>query len=325
MRPSNPPRQLLFSLLVLASLSCDQSFDPRVASEPLPIIYSVLATDKSQQFVRIYTQYDSSASVPGSEAIEIPITDALVTLNDGANTIVLSDTLLTRPPDPRYQTPIHAYVASGLAPEFGGRYTLQVQSSTVGFATSVVTIPEHPIMYLTNDQILDYPHDHKSEERATVLVYLQPGAKAYILRLIVRYEILGQNGWEQQRHEIPVSFYQRPFKYDQAIYGQLTRLGGILSVIQFYTNEAYRLMLSEVASQTTPNKLVFHSVVLQFVQFDEHLYNYYSIASGFQDRYSLRLDHATYSNISGGTGLFGAYAVDSLEHALPYDFIYNRR
>ena len=85
------------------------------------------------------------------------------------------------------------------------------------------------------------------------------------------------------------------------------------------------MVLSAVAAQTYPTKLVFHSVVLQFVQYEENLYNYYSVVNGFQDRYSIRLDQSTYSNISGGMGLFGAYSVDSLVHTLPYDFVYNRR
>jgi len=66
-------------------------------------------------------------------------------------------------------------------------------------------------------------------------------------------------------------------------------------------------------------------VVLQFIQLDENLYNYYAIVRGFDDPFSLRLDKPNFSNIKNGTGLFASYSVDSLVQVLPYDFGYNRR
>jgi len=317
---------LLFSLAWLTLFSsCDQSFDPRVASEPLPIIYSVLATDRSQQFVRIYTQYDSSSVVPSSKAIEIPITDAIVSLYDESNVTVLSDTTMPRPSDSRYQTPIHAYVTGALKVEHGGRYTLSVQSNAIGYASAGAVVPNQPLIYLNGDEFFDSPFDFSEETKATINVYLQPGAKGYVLRLNLCYDILEQDGWKRKQEEIPVSFKTKPFKYEQALYALVTKVNSVPAVVQTYANANYRLMLGEIAARTSTKKIIFNYVVVQFVQFEENLYNYYNVVSGFRDQFSLRLDQASYSNLSGGTGLFGAYAVDSLVHILPYDFIYNRR
>lgn len=312
-------------LFLTIAIGCEQSFDPRLSSEPLPIVYSIMGTDRSLQFVRVYTQYDSSASVPTSKRIEVPITDAFVSLDDGSNVTTLFDTTMIRPPDPRYQTPIHAYVTSALAVKHGGRFNLRVQSRAIGYASATVVVPNVPLIYLNEAEFFDFPTDFSEETKATINVYLQPGAKGYILRLNLCYDVMEQDGWMRKWQEIPVSFKAKPIKYEQALYAQVTKVSSVPAVVQTYSNASYRLTLGEISARTNPKKIIFNYVVLQFVQYEENLYNYYNIVSGFRDQFSLRLDQASYSNISGGTGLFGAYAVDSLVHVLPYDFIYNRR
>lgn len=51
------------------------------------------------------------------------------------------------------------------------------------------------------------------------------------------------------------------------------------------------------------------------MQAEQYLYSYSSAVRQYRDPRSVRLDEPMYSNINGGVGQFGMYAVDSLVHA----------
>ncbi len=47
------------------------------------------------------------------------------------------------------------------------------------------------------------------------------------------------------------------------------------------------------------------------IEYDKHLSNFYSSTNGYMDFYSIRLDETTYTNISGGIGIFGTSMFNS--------------
>ena len=320
MRPSNRPRLLLFSLLALASVSCDQSFDPRAPFSEIPVVYSVLANDKTTQYVRMYTTYDPNQ--PGA-IVEKPIIDALVTISDGTTTYTLVDTTLQRPDTSRYQTPIHAYAVSGLNVNYGRTFNLQIQSPSVGNLAASFSTPIVHYLSVGTESFLDHPRSSSLTKSITLTARTE--SKGYCIRACLDYEVLEDSTWVQFREEIPVGFKTgQPPSVATALYSPMQRNPGA-NVQQKYNNEAYLILLYHLFNSTQPRKLVFKQVVFLFIQLEEHLYGYYGTVSGFNDPFTTRLDSPNYSNIQNGAGVFGGYMVDSATHVLPTTFELNRR
>jgi hypothetical protein len=82
--------------------------------------------------------------------------------------------------------------------------------------------------------------------------------------------------------------------------------------------DAYRKTVEAVLASAS--SIRFKQDVFLLIQFDEPLYNYYFVANGFKDRSSIRLDEPNYTNLSGGVGIFGSLAVDSIAVPLPERF-----
>jgi hypothetical protein len=320
--PIEPPIARCGGLLFFAlfGVSCDQSFDPRPLGSASPIVYSILATDKPDQYVRVFSTYPPDVHPPGSNTIEYTITDATVTL-DGAPLVLAT---LPRVDSTRYTTPIYAYRTVGLTIQYGATYTLVVQTPTFGTLTSTITIPSKPIVLMNQRPILEHPESYLPTTKLQMTASIPKGAKAFLFRLLVVYDVLEPNGWERRRTEIPARFKSDPPTLSSALYGQVTRVQ-TPSVANAYTVSVYSALLDDIYELTKPYKAVFNYVVLQFVQLDEHFYNYYTSVKGFEDPFSIRLDQSNYSNIKNGAGIFGGYSVDSLFQILPADFMHNRR
>ena len=87
-----------------------------------------------------------------------------------------------------------------------------------------------------------------------------------------------------------------------------------------YRYLAYRQTLIKILTDHPHQKITFHRIVARVVQFEQGVHDYYNTVNGFRDPVSIRLDEADYSNIKGGKGVFGAYAIDSLVRDLPDNF-----
>lgn len=313
-----------YSILAMLGVGCDQSFDPRSSSEQYPVVFSFLATDRSDQIVRVYRTYPGSIDDPSQNTAEYPVTDAVVTLSNGASTFVLADTQMARLDTSKYRDPVRTYVARGLTVEHGGIYHLQVQLPTSEILQGSVSVPPIPTVHMNRIEILSKPGDFPPDATMEGTASFGIGAAAFLFRLVVSFDVQEAGEWVRRRAEVPIGFRTESPRVEGAMYGAVRRLVS-QSVSQVYTGSAYTFLLDHIRDESSPNKLIFNYVVLQFVQLDENLYRYYGTVRGFEDPFSLRLDKPNFSNITNGTGLFAAYSVDSLVHLLPYDFGYNRR
>jgi hypothetical protein len=84
-----------------------------------------------------------------------------------------------------------------------------------------------------------------------------------------------------------------------------------------YDVNAYRYFLQRLYETYGSTDLRFLRAILTVTVVDRHLYTYYFLVNGFFDPYTVRTDLPDYSNVRGGVGLVGAYAVDSVVVPLP--------
>jgi len=313
---------------ILFLSGCDQSFDSRASFQQQLVVFSVLSTDRNVQFVRVEGDYMPTEYDPLSSTTDHAISTATVTLSDGTASFQLRDTVITRTDTSRYGFPIHSFSITPFVPVAGRTYRLTINAPGFSTATASVTTPgkSFPGTSTTTYLILDNPGGYDESADIICNALLSTGTKGYIGRLFVDYDVLIGTEWIEGRAEIPLSFVDpkvRDLKY--VLYPQMTTRNADRMVVSF-KNSVYKAVCASVASgHFKSNKLVFNRVVFQLLQADKNLFNYYSTTHAFRDVASTRLDEPLFSNVSGGTGVLGAYTLDSLVHLLPEGFLYNNK
>ena len=299
-------------LQALLCLSCNQPFSPKAPFDPQLVVYSVIYTDCSQQFVRVYSTYDVSGYDPYGNATDGALAGATVSVAGPQGTFLFRDTLLQRPDTTRYKTPIYAYVADW-RPKPGQTYTLTVNAGKAGSTQSTVTTPPVSSSQYWNPVdptlALDYP------DTITVLTYVaavfqvSESAKAISQQLYILYTVQNGNGREEER-------------VVQLLGQDVGRASaGRASVACSRTNiSSWFHYLSKTYAGS---KLTFKRIVFRVLQMEENWCEYYNIVRLAQDTRSTRFDQPDFTNLSNGYGVFGGCTVDSLVHEYPADFIFN--
>lgn len=305
--------------LTLLFLSCNHPFNPKGPVEQQLVVYSVLSTDRDIQFVRVYTNYDVSGFDPFQNTTDTPVKDARVVITGPRGSYTLHDTLLARPDTSRYKSPIAAYAGQWRA-EPGTTYTLTVDASGVGSTQATVTTPGPTgTKYWIGGNVLDDPENAKEATYVGASTTIWKSTKAVSVQLLIEYFILKGNEWVTESIEVPVwaSYNFGTVSYP-SVYKSYGYAGGM------YTKNIYINTLKRVGKLHPGSRIIFGRIVFRFLQVDPNWYNYYETVQKFQDPFSIRLDEPDFTNLSSGYGLFGAIAIDSLQHLYPDGFPYNQ-
>jgi hypothetical protein len=218
---------------------------------------------------------------------EIQVPDAEVAITQGSTTFAFHDTTIVPSDTTGSSIGIRVYVSYRLHLDPGLRYDLAVTSPTRGSVSS---------------QCVSLYRGTLTTEATTagdIAVRVFPGvnATAYVVRLYIEYEVLRDSVWTVIRTEIPremnaagVSIYPTPVDRDVAI--------------MVFAGSAYSTVISRIREEYGIVRLKRTLFVL--TQLDNWLYAYYSVANGFPDSGTLRLDEPDFSNIQGGLGVFAA-------------------
>jgi hypothetical protein len=315
-------------LLAGLLLSCNQPFDPRGELDQKPVVFSVLSTDRSVQFVRVERSYMPAGYDALADTSDKSVRNAIVTISDGGVTMRLRDTTLPRNDTSRFKIPMRAYVVTPFRPVYGGSYNVKVEATGVGTASELVIIPSMPLLGVDASSmlIMDYPGSHEKNASILFPIVLGNGAYGYRGRMFVDYEVLKDGEWVEERVEIPTAFASSGSDdYRYLIYPQIAHRTLNNHAVGNHLNGVYSRTLIEVAYNKYGNtRIVFNRVVYQLLQVDQNLYGYYLTTHSYNDPHSTRLDEPVFSGVAGGVGLIGAYTLDSLVHILPENFAFDR-
>jgi hypothetical protein len=308
-------RLLLAASLIalLLAAGCDHSFDPRGPYVKRLVVYSVLSNRSDSQYVRIYTTYNPTGYDPLENTSDTYVRNAKVTMTDDSATYNLKETVIPRDDRSRYSSDLVAYSAypSPLRP--GKQYSLAITSDQ-GNATATVSVPGKGYIYNNTPYIFVNPRI--SVEDIPVSVTLSSSAQAYLVRLYINYDLGSGQNVEHRRLEIPsrIDSVGGSFQYTYLFtYPTLTRrpsnINSSLNLV--YPWAAYFAIYRGLEAQYAIwYKLTSATFIL--TQVETNLYNYYNVANGFRDPYSIREDQPDYTNIAGGFGVFGAMVEDSV-------------
>jgi hypothetical protein len=300
-------------MVLLTITGCDNSFDPRGPYEKKLVVYSVLSNRSDSQYVRIYSTYNPTGYDPLENTSDTQVRNAKVTITDDSATYTLKQTIIPRDDRSRYGSDIVAYSAYPCRLRPGKQYSLAITSDQ-GNVTSAVSVPGRASVYNNTPYIFANPR--KSVEDIPVSVTLSSNAQAYLVRLYLNFDLGSGPNVEHRRLEIPsgIDSVGGSFMYTYVFaYPSLTRRpsNAYSSLNLVYPYAAYFAVYRNLEGQYA---IWFKPTSVTFIltQVDMNLYNYYNIANGFRDPYSIREDQPDYSNIVGGFGVYGAMVEDSL-------------
>jgi hypothetical protein len=317
-------------ILITAWLAaCNQPFDPRGPIEQQLVVYTILSTDRSTQFVRVNSTYMPPGFDPSAYTEDTWVADASVRLNGSGKTWLLHDTSIARPDTSRYKSPLRLFTLNAFVPERGKLYTLLVESPTVGVAQATVTVPAKPNIGLSSisSPLLTQPLTAVPDRIIEFTVDLAGTAGGHSSHLYIYYDVLKGLRWTEERFEVPLEPANRDTSYslDRPIYDQLNPASVSKRVtVQFRVGYLQNIIKKLTTKQYVDTHLIYKWIVLTVLQTDKNLFTYYKSVRGYQDPLTIRLDQPLYSKIDGGVGLVGAYSLDSLTFVLPEFYAGNR-
>ncbi len=323
-------------IIIGSFVACDEAFSPSAPFQPKMVVYSILSTQSDTQFVRVYSSYNPADNDPSNNQEELPVTDATVTISqEGGPSFSCQKMTLDRPDKSRYQNHINVYFAYPFRPEKGKKYTVIVSSPTRGTATSTITVPGKGSISPLNPSVFRSPYSSPIPLYGATAT-LAPEAKAFLIRIYIDYLSPRPDGsYVPTRFELPIrkdviSYFSETYKkiYPQPMLRTTSpsapapRQFPWLPEIRYeetvaYTTSALASILKDEIYEHEGCSVRFVQAVFYLTQFDEPLWNYYSVVNLYRDKFSMRTDEQNYTNINGGVGIFGSTSVDSLLWPLP--------
>lgn len=316
-------------------IGCEEAFDPKGKFEETLVVYSLLSNTVDTQYVRLYSTYDPGGYDPMAHSTDTPVRNASVRVLEGSRSYVFRETTLERKDKSRYETDIPAYQAFPFRAEPGKRYTLVADAGGSRQATASVTVPSHGTIAVENTALTSDPW--RTGDDLTLKIQLSNAAKGFLVRVYLEYEVfITGTGWQPRENELPTIFSREDSitTYDGTFPSLVRRTSPLVNVNVPLGGPSYEYIHFPIVNYRTLIKLIraayhvdnlrFRRLSLRLIQADETFYNYYSIANGFGDQGSIRVDQPDITNIMGGIGLFGAFTETIEEYDLPANIGFNR-
>jgi len=305
-------RKHLFFIAVLSMIvvcsGCENSFSPTGDYQKQLVVYGVLSNRSDSQYVRVYTTYDLSGRDPAEQTTDTGVRGARVMMMDDSTTYGFKETAIPRDDTARYSSNVVGYVGFPCRLRPGKKYSLAIISDQ-GNATATVSVPGKGYVFNYSPSAFQAPR--LSADNIHVIIGLSAEAQGYLVRLFINFDVRNGQNWEHRRLEVP-SFgdsLMTPGKYG---YSTLTRRPAYSSFNIDFAHDAYLGVLKQQIEGRYGKSFQLTSATFILTQVEPNLYHYYSVANGFQDPYSIRMDQPDFTNIVGGVGVFGAMVEDSV-------------
>lgn len=307
-------------VVLLTGLGCEGTFDPKGTFENRLVLFGLLTPGADSIQIRLQSTYDPPEPDPLSTTTGPDLSGATATILWGSGQSTLRDTLVPHPDTGRYTTGLHL-LTTPLRVARGTTYTVRVDLPGYGRAEASTTVPATAPVYFRNVALL---LDPTASNDLGIIVGLAPEAYGYLPRLVLEYEIVSQGNRLEQR-EVPSELITTATavspEYPRIQSATSARTAGSITYELFeYRASAYRYVLQRLFETYGQGDLRFRRAILTVTTVDRHLYTYYFLVNGFFDPYTVRTDLPDYSNVAGGVGVVGSFAVDSVVVNLPAVF-----
>lgn len=299
---------LIVGMALLAS-GCTESFSPNGPYRHSLIVYSVLNVSADTQFVKVYSTHDPSVYGPADRLPSGEVIGATVTLKKDTTVFIFHDTVLHLNEGGAVRT-VNAYVHYGVNIAPSGTYELTVEQPQYPAAKATVPAIADGFISPVNTQVLSNIAAAKDIELDFIV---GKGAYAYLVRLLVEYEKRTGGEWKPETAEVPLGFDgEKPVLPVVDIVDQSN------IIRKTYKHTVYREVIDRIRSNPA-DTVRFSGVVIEYQQFDESLFAYFSVVNNFPGGTTIRLDEPDYTNVTGGYGIVGMMSRKTQRFTLPAD------
>ncbi len=305
--------------LLCVSTGCNDQFNPNGPYSETLVVYAVLSSPGTVQYVRVYSTYPPPGDLnyaPGDNQV----TDAVVTVTQGNTTYQFTPTTVPRRDTSHYHSSIVAYVAHNFSLTPNASYALTVTSPSHGSASANATALYDAGIALPLPGAVQNP-----DLGTDIQVIVTPGVTtaAYVVRFFLDFRAVSTIESTGVRVEVPSGFQSPPVSGQYVYPRPVARGNGIPAPnlgdeIYLFSAGTYKDFLSHLKQQFPTDTLQFQDAVFTVTQLDQSLFAYYNVINGFPDQVSIRLEVPDYTNISNGLGVFGASTVDSVKFGVSF-------
>ncbi len=296
--------------------SCSDQVDPKTGFKEIYSLNCVIRGDSSFQVATITRSYDVSGFDPTTNHDNPFIGGADVKVFYNDSVYVFRDTTKTPPAGSNYTTPMHYYYNSKLRPQFTGPIKIQAALPNGKVLSSSVET------FAINQFIMDRSSSSKIFLQGVIpqplnfaWIYLGSPMEYYVApELIILYSKTVNGNTIEMQKKVPLYYLngQTP------LYPPIEPDPGS---IQFKMKVVDKAMEEISAGDSNKQNYTIESAVFRLFVLDKNLTTYYSAAQTFLDEFSVRVSQPDYTNIIGGLGIFGTYAVQQLPVAFDYEYV----
>ncbi|MDP4115440.1 MAG: DUF4249 family protein [Bacteroidota bacterium] len=301
--------------------SCKEDFSPKIEYSEQYIVYAVFASNvegrpASLQVVVAKT-YDVDGYNPNTNTIDPLIANAEVSITIKDKVYPFVPDSIRRMDTTRYKDKMHyySYFDNIFFLKSNDVITITAKLPNGKVLSAVSKVPPSLLFDYSYDFSFGFSADLNrlaTGETWDISWDNSESGHLYTPQLLLHYTITNDSGVIYRTKEIPCKYV-----HNKAIYPS--------SSFDNFVSYDYSAIDAAIASisegDADKSKYKMGDFVLAIVDYNPPLAKFYSSTHGSLDEYSIRLDETTYSNISGGLGVFGIYKTNPITFYLRASYI----
>ncbi len=317
---------LLFVSIFLL-LSCDDSVSIKSEYKEDYAVFCVLNCDTTFHTAYVNKSFDVEMLEPNGNTTDPAVTNAEVSINIGQNNYAFKDTSVERITNLKYQGKFHFYANTNLSLKSNGindvpkpvSISVKMPDSKI-LSCNAFTIPSGGIYFDTFPYVFPVIGTAKSCEFRWRFFSINNNIRDYYFIPTLEIDYSKTINGVLTRMKFAIPYKKEPDGNNEVpVYSSLTNYPYVY-FLKEYINEAFNKL-----SEGDPDKqnYTIHNLTLKVIIMDKAAASYYAADKTFNDEFSVRIEAAEVSNISGGYGVFGLYATRFKKIKVDSNFVYD--
>lgn len=308
---------LVISFLSLVLfLSCDDSLNPVGDLQQKYVLSCIVRGDSTLQTATLTKSYSTGTLNPYDNHADPNIAGAIIRIWNGKDKVTfLYDSVATRKAADKYKTPYRVYLSKNFMPDPISDLEIEAILPNGKKITAKAKVPDAiNFSYTANDASIP----SKDKKNIKVTWFNSDLKPVFITRAIIYYNKIVNGVKIPNQYSVPESYVQYNNEWIP-VYSKPN--GGFGVIIPMETMNKAMELISAGDEQKSNYEIL--GCVVEVVSLDPELSKYYYATARGADIYSVKLDETDYTNISGGSGIFGAYSKSFWTMKFKHDYIYS--
>jgi hypothetical protein len=307
---------LIASISILFFLSCEDNLNPIGELKNKYVLSCVIRGDSTFQSATLTRSYLTGSVDPYADHEDPNITGAIIRVWNGKDKVsFMYDSTATRQAEDKYKSPYRIYYTKNFQPDPGSSVEIEAILPDGRRLTSAALVPDEIIF---NSYGSDGSIPSKDKQNIKIIWASVNTKPAFITRTLIYFNKTVNGKKFINQYTVPLNYVQYNNEWIP-VYPKPSGDFG-LTISMETMNKAMELL-----SGNDPLKSNYEILgcVVEVLSLDAELSKYYYATSRGNDAYSVKLDETDYTNITGGSGIFGAYAKSYWVMMFKHTYIYS--